>query len=132
MSKNRSKNLANSDTPVADSTLSTGKYFEQEAQKMLESQGLTLISKNFRTKLGEIDLIMQDSDTIVFIEVRYRKRANFGNASSTVSAEKQRKITLAANQYLTEHNLHNKKPCRFDVVSFDNKECDWVKNAFTC
>ena len=108
-----------------------GDFYEQKALKQLEAQGLTCLEKNFCCKLGEIDLIMQQQQTIVFVEVRYRKQNKFGSALESVTPSKQAKLIRTANLYLTQHQLHNKAACRFDVVTFDNEQFNWIKNAFS-
>ncbi len=109
----------------------TGDYFEGQAQQKLETKGLVLIAKNYRCKLGEIDLIMQDGEELVFIEVRYRNHSAFGGASESITKHKIRRVIRAANQFLTNNDLHDKFPCRFDIVTFENEKFHWIKNAFS-
>ena len=111
-----------------------GKEAEELACGFLQQQGLTPVTSNYQTKLGEIDLIMQDSDAVVFVEVRYRRNTDFGSGGETVSYRKQRRLRNTANLYLQNHHPRRLPPCRFDVISIslhDNKPAiDWVKNAF--
>ena len=83
--------------------------------------------------MGEIDLIMKDSDTLVFVEVRYRKNSKFGSPLETITPNKQRKIRLTAETYMAKHGLKN-TDCRFDTVGLSGNlttpTIDWVKNAF--
>lgn len=115
--------------------LSKGLAYEAKAQRYLESSGLKLVSKNYRTKLGEIDLIMKHHDTVVFIEVRYRNDARFGSGVETITKSKQRKIIRSAQQFLNENKLWHLNS-RFDVVSISPKtrtkslNIDWIKSAF--
>jgi putative endonuclease len=108
-----------------------GNDAEQQACKHLQSHGLKLIQKNFSTQAGEVDLIMQDDETIVFIEVRYRKNADFGGAAASVTPKKQQRIIKAALAYQQKHNPQSSM--RFDVVAIegDNRELDWIQNAFS-
>ena len=107
-----------------------GNDAEQQACKYLQSQGLTLIEKNFSTKAGEVDLIMNDGETIVFIEVRYRKNADFGGAAASVTTKKQQRIIKAALAYQQKHKPQSSM--RFDVVAIegDNREINWIRSAF--
>jgi putative endonuclease len=112
-------------------TQSTGGYYEQLALEYLESQGLTCVARNFRCKLGEIDLIMTQNNQLVFVEVRYRNNAKFGGAIESINSHKQRKLIRAASFYLSQTEQHNSVSCRFDVISFHNLKPQWIPNAFT-
>lgn len=108
-----------------------GDSAEQQARRHLEKQGLKLLQTNYRCRRGEIDLIMQERDTLVFIEVRYRKSDSFGSAVETVTSGKQRKLIMTARHYLQENRVN--APCRFDVVGITGPNGDrveWIKNAF--
>ena len=96
------------------------------ALTFLEQQGLTLIEKNFRCRAGEIDLIMRDVQTLVFIEVRSRKNQQFGGAAASVGPVKQQRLWRSASLYL----LKFPKPpaCRFDLVAIDGNDLRWMKN----
>ncbi len=110
---------------------STGSLAEQRAATYLQQQGLVIRAKNYRCKAGEIDLIMQQGDTLVFIEVRLRSHRQFANAAESVTLSKQRKIIKTAQFYLQQHQLTDKINCRFDVIAFgDNSAPEWIKNAF--
>lgn len=111
-------------------TKAIGSKFEQLALNFLLNKGLKLICKNFTIKGGELDLIMQENNTIVFIEVRYRKNKNFGSALESVNYYKQQKLQNCAEAFLQKHNqsLEN-TACRFDVVAFEgNNQPIWIKN----
>lgn len=110
-----------------------GAHFESRACEYLQRQGLRLIAKNYRTKMGEIDLIMQDGNVLVFVEVRYRQQTNFGSSAESITYQKQRKLIKAINHYLLTKRLLNKVDCRIDVVAIDTKasqQLKWIKNAF--
>jgi putative endonuclease len=112
--------------------ISRGQEAEAAALRYLQSQGLTLIAKNYRCRFGEIDLIMRDGSSIVFTEVRLRKSNAFGGASASVDRHKQRRILAAARHYLSE--LRASPVCRCDVVllsSVQDNEIEWIQNAFT-
>ena len=113
-----------------------GDIGEQLAADYLTTQGLTLLDTKFHCRLGEIDLVMKDQSTIVFIEVKYRKNSLFGGAISAVSPKKQQKIIKTALFYLQHRGLKEyNTPCRFDVVAilgnFNYPDISWLKNAFT-
>lgn len=110
----------------------TGAQAEVRAENYLVEQGLVKRAKNYRCKLGEIDLIMMHNDTLVFIEVRLRNHRQFANAAESVTISKQQKIIKTAQYYLQEHQLTDKVNCRFDVIAFSDKgDPDWIKNAFS-
>ena len=121
-------------------TRKQGEYTENLACQYLQKNGYQLIEKNFNCRVGEIDLIMQDKDSLVFVEVRYRKNNHFGSAAESITASKQSKLIKTASLYLQRHDKLNKYPARFDVVAITgfietndlNKiNFDWIKNAFS-
>ena len=107
-----------------------GQTAEAHAERYLIAQGLKRIARNWRCRFGEIDLIMRDGDTLVFVEVRMRSRADFGGAAASVDAGKQRKLLAAAKLYLSA--LPQTPACRFDVVALDDRCAvpHWIQNAF--
>ncbi len=106
-----------------------GQSAEARAEAFLQAHGLKLLARNWRCRFGEIDLIMQDGATLVFVEVRLRSRADFGGAAASVTANKQRKLLAAARQYLA--TLKTLPPCRFDVVALSgDAPPEWIMNAF--
>jgi putative endonuclease len=104
-----------------------GQAGEDRALDHLQQQGLRLVCRNFRCKLGEIDLIMQEGSVLVFIEVRARANANFGGAAASITAAKQMRLIRAAQFFL----LRYKSPpsARFDVIAIDGGTLSWLKNA---
>lgn len=113
-------------------SLQKGWVAEDLARDYLQRQGLIYKASNYRTRMGEIDLIMQDDSYLVFIEVRARSLAAFGNALESVTFTKQRKIIKVAAYYLQSHKLIDRVACRFDVVAVQGHPptIQWVKNAF--
>jgi putative endonuclease len=106
-----------------------GQTAESRAASFLQSNGLKLVARNWRCRFGEIDLVMQDGPTLVFVEVRLRSSSDFGGAAASVTPAKQKKLLAAARQYLT--TLKTLPPCRFDVVALTgNAPPEWIKNAF--
>ena len=123
-------------------TKQTGDASENLAEHYLITQGLRVISRNFRYKTGEIDLIMEDDQHLIFVEVRYRKNKLFGSGSETIGVKKQQRLIQTARYYLQKYNLTESRACRFDVVSISGEltaalkasdKCDiqWLPNAFT-
>ncbi len=111
-----------------EGTLNTGASAEQAAADYLVRQGLKLVARNFRCRGGEIDLIMRDGETLVFVEVRSRARADFGGAAASITATKQARIILAARHYLAQHSVD--APCRFDAVLLQAGQLQWLPAAF--
>lgn len=112
----------------------TGQHYEAAAEKYLISCGLTLIERNFLAKGGEIDLIMRDKSSIVFVEVRYRKSQAFGHAAETVTRSKIQKLIRAANVWLMKNGLSvYSTDFRFDLVAIhqNGEQIEWIKNAIT-
>ena len=113
--------------------LSIGKEIESLVSSYLQDQGLKLVTTNYRCKMGEIDLIMMDGETLVFVEVRYRQNFDYGDGVATVNKNKQWRIKRTATNYLQQHNLYDKIKCRFDVVAVSGKSKNklyWIKDAF--
>lgn len=115
-------------------TGAVGARFEQLALECLERAGLKLVERNFRTRFGELDLIMRDRGTLVFVEVRYRGNPRFGGGAASVGSSKRAKLARAAQGFLQAHPRFASLPCRFDVVAFDGDAaapaCDWMRAAF--
>lgn len=111
-----------------------GDVFELRACAQLERAGLKLLTRNYTTRHGELDLVMLDHKTIVFVEVRYRKSASHGDAAASVTPAKQAKLIKAAQQWLAQHPQHASRPCRFDVMSYDGPvetvRQEWLRGAF--
>lgn len=107
-----------------------GQLAEDKACEYLQKQGLKCLLRNYQCKMGEIDLIMQDTQDIVFVEVRLRSYKQFGDALESVTYYKQQKLIKAALHYLHRYNLAEKVACRFDVIAFDESKIIWVKDAF--
>ena len=99
------------------SHLRQGHDAEQHACDHLQGQGLRLLERNYRSRYGEIDLIMRHANTLVFVEVRYRQSTRFGSPAETVDVRKQAKIRATAEHYLQQHPQRAGVSCRFDVVA---------------
>lgn len=118
---------------MSKENLFLGKRGEELAIDFLKKQGYRIVTRNYRTALGEVDIIAVDKDTHCFIEVKTRKSERLGSASEAVSGLKQRQISRAALCFLKENNLLDRR-ARFDVVSVtylvDKPRLDLIKNAF--
>lgn len=111
-------------------TSQQGQIAEDQACEFLQKQGLKLLEKNYRCRSGEIDLIMQDKKELVFVEVRYRAKNDYGSALESVDQNKIQKLISAASHYVSKHPAD--LPMRFDVIGFDaSLKPNWVSNAFS-
>jgi len=108
----------------------SGVQAEDLACVHLERAGLKLLARNYRCPQGEIDLVMDDRDTLVFVEVRYRRSNAFGTPAETVDRRKQARLQAAAGHYLLAH--HADRACRFDVVAVSGRDAriEWLRDAF--
>jgi putative endonuclease len=111
-----------------------GTAAERRAAAFLERAGLSLLARNYRSPFGEIDLIMQQDRTLVFVEVRFRGRSDYGTPAETVDRRKQSRLRATAEHYLQRDRRASKQPCRFDIVavtaSADGDRVEWLRNAF--
>jgi len=106
-----------------------GESAEEQAHNFLVNKGLTPVCRNYRCKQGELDLIMTDQQTLVIIEVRFRKTDQYGSAAETVTRAKQSRIIAATHIYLSSHKAD--RPVRFDVIAISgNGNVEWIQNAF--
>ena len=112
----------------------SGKLAEDLTLRHLETCGMSLICRNWSCRSGELDLVMLDGDTVVFVEVRYRRHAAWGGALESVDLRKQQKLIKAAQLFLLKESRWAKHPCRFDVVAMSATEGgahpSWIRNAF--
>ena len=111
-----------------------GAAVEDAARRHLLRAGLHDIARNVRYRLGELDLVMRDGDCVVFVEVRYRGRADFGDGADSVDAWKRRKLVRAAQLFLQRTPSIANAPCRFDVIDASGDpefpELRWIRAAF--
>ena len=108
----------------------SGKFGENLAVNYLEKNGYKIVNKNFRTKFGEIDIIAEKGNYIIFVEVKFRKNPEFGKAEEAISPQKLKKIVSTANFYLKNFYRKNKNP-RIDIIAincFDKVEINHYKN----
>ena len=112
-----------------------GAIAEQYAQEYLQRQGLILLKNNYNCRFGEIDLIMQHGEEIVFVEVRYRNSTAYGGGAASVTYHKQCKLIRTATHYLLSTRSYDKIPCRFDVIAIGHTQkqlftVEWIPDAF--
>ena len=100
---------------------------EDAALLHLQKHGLTLVERNFSCRGGELDLVMRDGATVVFVEVRRRASGAYGGAAATIGRAKQARLLVAANTWLRRYRMP--PPCRFDVVAIDGVLLTWLRNA---
>lgn len=112
--------------------MNPGAQAEQTAARYLQQHGLQLVQANYRCRMGEIDLILREGETLVFAEVRMRGSTSFGGAAASIDAHKQARLIRTAQHYLS--GLPRIPPCRFDALllaSADGRQgIEWLKNAF--
>jgi putative endonuclease len=109
----------------------TGDAAERAAERYLTARGLTPMVRNYRTRFGEIDLIMQDGEVLVFVEVRLRSSQDFGGAAASIGPHKQRRIIAAAQGYIAA--MKHPPACRFDAVLLGDTQAEgveWIRDAF--
>lgn len=116
-----------------------GNLAESAAREALLRAGLREVAANASYRGGELDLVMmdgsgRDGDTLVFVEVRYRRSAAFGGGAASVDVGKRRRLVHAAQSFLGQHRQYNNLPCRFDVVEADGDpqapRITWLRDAF--
>ncbi|MGV7197619.1 YraN family protein [Xanthomonas axonopodis] len=109
-----------------------GAAVEAAARVMLEQAGLRLVVSNATYRGGELDLVMRDGQSLVFVEVRYRRDDRFGGGAASVDVRKRRKLVLAAQLFLVHHPALAALPCRFDVVDACGEPpvLHWIRDAF--
>lgn len=107
-----------------------GQVSENAALAYLQDRGLVLCARNVRYRVGELDLVMRDGSTIVFVEVRYRRQSSFGGALATINLAKQRRLIRAAQCWLQQQSQNMSPPCRFDVIAINDADIEWVCDAF--
>jgi putative endonuclease len=112
---------------------SIGARAERAARRYLERRGQRVVCTNYRTRFGEIDLVMHDTDMLVFVEVRFRRRDDLIKPEETVDAAKRARLIAAAEIFIASRSCAS-TPCRFDVVSVTRRHygyrCNWIKDAF--
>ncbi len=115
--------------------LEHGRSAEQLAAAYLVRQGLTLVASNHRARVGELDLVMREGQTLVIIEVRSRTSTRVATPAETVDRHKQRRIILATQHFILQNRCYRDWPLRFDVVAVTGElvtaEIRWIRAAFT-
>jgi len=115
---------------TSETTHVIGQQAEDKAARFLEKRGLLVLTRNFRCRGGEIDLICRDRNALVFVEVRMRRNLDFGGAGASITLTKQRRIILAAQHYLLANAKAN-TDCRFDCVLLEGETIEWIRDAFS-
>ena len=107
-----------------------GTEYEQSACDFLERRGFRIAARNYRKKIGEIDIIARDGDELVFIEVKYRTSAEQGGAAYAISEKKKATVRRVAQWYMLENGISAEAFCRFDAVLIDGDTITHIKNAW--
>lgn len=112
------------------STREIGNEYENMAASYLQNSGYIILERNYRDRLGEVDIIANDGRELVFVEVKYRNNLSKGDPAEAVDKRKQTRIRNGARGYLYRHQLDEDIPCRFDVVAILGKDIRLIKDAF--
>ena len=123
--------------PHPTSRQQLGNLAERMAEQFMCNAGLSCLARNYRCRQGELDLVMRDGDTVVFVEVRYRQQSHWGSAAESVNRAKQHRLIHTAQHYLLNTPRLANQPCRFDVIAAEGdpsnpKSYHWIREAFTC
>lgn len=120
-------------------TTAIGARAEEKARTWLEKNGWVCLEQNARTRFFELDLVMKDGDTTVFVEVKYRKSNDYGGGVGAITRDKQRRLIAGAQAWLAEKKLWD-EPVRFDVMIFREsssgvklqhlKDCLWRESLW--
>jgi putative endonuclease len=117
--------------PRATARQRAGHAAEQRALDYLTARGLRLLERNYRVRLGELDLVMADGSDVVFVEVRQRAGDAYGGAAASVTPAKQARVRRAAQSFLAERCGRGRWPAmRFDVVAIEGERLRWIRGAF--
>ena len=108
---------------------SIGTFYEERACEYLQKQGIIILKRNYRCKIGEIDIIGKDENCVVFFEVKYRKNDVYGHAFFAVDTKKQNKICRCAAIYCMQNTFVQE--FRYDVIGISDTKIEWIKNAFS-
>lgn len=109
---------------------STGTAYEELAADFLNKNNVRIVSRNFRSRFGEIDLIGYDGEYLVFFEVKYRTGEGSGYAQDAVNNKKQRTICKVSDYYRVLHGVSDFSPVRYDVIAVQGDDIQWIKDAF--
>ncbi|MCR5747578.1 MAG: YraN family protein [Lachnospiraceae bacterium] len=110
---------------------SRGFEYEEMAAGYIKEQGAIILERNYRSRMGEIDIIAKDDDTVCFIEVKYRQDSAKGDPTEAVGIKKQFTICRVSDYYRMEKRLSEDMAYRYDVIAIKGKEICWYKNAFS-
>ena len=108
-----------------------GNLYENKARKYLSNNGYVILEQNYRTKIGEIDIIARNENYLCFIEVKYRDEKSLATGLYAVDKAKQKTIYNVAKMYMLENKIDDDTACRFDVISVDGSDIELIKNAFS-
>lgn len=108
-----------------------GAAYEERAAEYLQNHGYQILERNFRCKIGEIDLIARDAEVLVFLEVKYRRSGRYGGPAEAVTPAKQRTICRVADFYRMSRQIPESQSCRFDVVAILGEQVQVYKDAFS-
>ncbi len=108
-----------------------GTKYEEIAGNFLHANRITDLTFNYRTRMGEIDIIGYDGNVLVFFEVKYRATNDKGYAAQAVDTRKIYRICRVSDQYMMTHSIRPDVQVRYDVITIDGDKIDWIENAFS-
>lgn len=114
----------------AENKRTTGSHYERKVAAFLQKRGFEILEMNFRCRSGEIDLIAQDGEYLVFVEVKYRSSGSAGSALEAIDARKTAQVRRVAEVYLYKKRYPENTRCRFDAAGVDGEKITYIKNAF--
>ncbi|NMQ26407.1 YraN family protein [Candidatus Accumulibacter phosphatis] len=133
MTIHRQVNDKDSTAGAGERPATPGLRAERLAAAFLERNGLSILARNYRCRGGEVDLICEDRQVLVFVEVRLRRNTSYGGAAASITRAKQSRIILAARHYLASHSARREPECRFDCLLLDalsEAAIEWLRDAF--
>jgi putative endonuclease len=107
-----------------------GALAENTAAAFLESQGFTIVARNFVRRVGELDIVARQGDLLVIAEVRMRASDRYGGAAASIGRSKQRRVAAAAALFLQQHRELSRCRARFDVLIVKDGRVEWIRHAF--
>ena len=117
---------------MAINSVAKGAEYEAYIAQYLTHSGVNIITTNYRCRYGEIDIIANSTESLIFVEVKYRSANTFGRPEDYLTSAKQRKLIKAAHHFLCENQEYQNQPLRFDLIVNKNEEITWIKNAIDC
>ncbi|WP_298634805.1 YraN family protein [uncultured Umboniibacter sp.] len=117
---------------MGKNSVAKGAEYEAHIAQYLTENGVDIVTTNYRCRYGEIDIIASSQESLIFVEVKYRSANTFGRPEDYLTSAKQQKLIKAAHHFLCENQEYQNQPLRFDLITNENKEITWIRNAIDC